>query len=391
MERTSRTRRVRATTAAGLAIALVPAARAQGPDLIEYTFNGADAVNSAVPGAGAAVAANGGSIVFASGGIAFGANDPAALSEGGAPAFLDTGWDTSLGTGDWTIGCFVDLTAGAGDPNFFQYLFGDDSAGAFRAFADGGAGDGNVVLRGPLNEVPILGGASEVAPVHLCWVYDSADGEIRSYLNGALNSVVPQAPLDIQGTGAVGFYVMGYNASSFGMRAGTVLDEFRVYGRAIDQSELNAWVALGADSPVGSIYCGPAVPNSTGQPGRILALGSDEVAAEDLTLRGVLLPESSFAYFLASQTQDLVPGFGGSLGTRCVGGSIAKWSSPSEVQVVGATGRISLAIDLSAIPLPGGAVAVAPGDTWNFQGWYRDSVLGVPESNFTDAVSVTFR
>ncbi|MCP3916270.1 MAG: hypothetical protein GY711_12005 [bacterium] len=30
-----------------------------------------------------------------------------------------------------------------------------------------------------------------------------------------------------------------------------------------------------------------------------------------------------------------------------------------------------------------------PGETWNFQCWYRDNNPG-PTSNFTDAVSVTF-
>ena len=33
---------------------------------------------------------------------------------------------------------------------------------------------------------------------------------------------------------------------------------------------------------------------------------------------------------------------------------------------------------------------VLPGDTWNFQAWFRDMNPG-PTSNFTDGVAVTFR
>ena len=55
----------------------------------------------------------------------------------------------------------------------------------------------------------------------------------------------------------------------------------------------------------------------------------------------------------------------------------------------GSTGSFSLALDLTAMADPANPVAVQPGDTWNFQAWYRDANPG-PTSNFTDAVSVTF-
>ena len=43
-------------------------------------------------------------------------------------------------------------------------------------------------------------------------------------------------------------------------------------------------------------------------------------------------------------------------------------------------------VDLNGIPSGSGFVAVQPGETWNFQCWYRDGAT----SNFTDAVSITF-
>jgi hypothetical protein len=30
------------------------------------------------------------------------------------------------------------------------------------------------------------------------------------------------------------------------------------------------------------------------------------------------------------------------------------------------------------------------GDTWHFQGWYRDTPAGSGQSNFTNGLSVTF-
>ena len=34
--------------------------------------------------------------------------------------------------------------------------------------------------------------------------------------------------------------------------------------------------------------------------------------------------------------------------------------------------------------------AIAPGDRWFFQAWYRDQVAGQPTANFSDAVEVAF-
>jgi hypothetical protein len=49
----------------------------------------------------------------------------------------------------------------------------------------------------------------------------------------------------------------------------------------------------------------------------------------------------------------------------------------------------SVTLDLTAFPQPGGTHGVMPGETWNFQCWYRDANPG-PTSNFTDGISITF-
>ncbi|MFT7679356.1 MAG: hypothetical protein ACI8QC_003357, partial [Planctomycetota bacterium] len=35
-------------------------------------------------------------------------------------------------------------------------------------------------------------------------------------------------------------------------------------------------------------------------------------------------------------------------------------------------------------------ITIVAGDTWHFQGWYRDTGAGVGFSNFTNGLSVTF-
>ena len=137
-------------------------------------------------------------------------------------------------------------------------------------------------------------------------------------------------------------------------------------------------------------YCGPAVVNSTGASAEISATGNAAVSANDVTLMASNLPTNQFGIFVTSQMQGLTPGAGGtSNGDLCVGGMIGRFTTPSQIQNSGATGTFSFQPDLTMFPQGSGFVAVAPGDTWNFQAWYRDAVgLG---SNFTDAVAITFQ
>jgi hypothetical protein len=144
---------------------------------------------------------------------------------------------------------------------------------------------------------------------------------------------------------------------------------------------------FGPTSP-GTSYCGPAPTNSTGSSGSIAAIGSGLVSANNLTVEATSLPNNSFGYFLTSQTQGLVMNPGGSIGNLCLGGSIGRYVGPGQIKNSGTTGAFSLLLDLGQMPTPGGLVPAAAGQTWNFQGWYRDSVGGTAVSNFTDGVTV---
>ncbi len=142
---------------------------------------------------------------------------------------------------------------------------------------------------------------------------------------------------------------------------------------------------LVADTQLGTTYCTPAIPNSTAIPGIISAMGSPVVIDNDVTLTADQLP-INFGYFLTSQTQ----GFfnpPGSNGFICLGGDIGRYHQPQNI-IVGPTGSIQ--IDLANVPQPTGLVAIQPGETWNFQCWYRD-FNPILTSNFTDGVSILFQ
>ncbi|MEZ6015700.1 MAG: hypothetical protein R3F49_11335 [Planctomycetota bacterium] len=141
---------------------------------------------------------------------------------------------------------------------------------------------------------------------------------------------------------------------------------------------------------LGTSYCGPAVPNSSGASAVISAAGSLVVANNDFTLRAHSLPLNAFAFFITSQTQGNTPMAGGSTGTICLAGAVGRGVGNSIVSS-GATGVVSVLADLTAMPQPTGSVAVMAGETWNFQCWYRDAVGGSATSNFSDGLSVTFQ
>lgn len=153
---------------------------------------------------------------------------------------------------------------------------------------------------------------------------------------------------------------------------------------------INGFQIIGdqAGPGIGANYC-MAAANSTGNPGTINALGSTTASDNDLTLLASDLPSNQFGIFLTSMTQAFSPGASGtSNGNLCLGGSIGRFSQPSQTQSTGTSGVITLGIDLTTIPQGSSFVAVAAGETWNFQAWHRD-VVGLG-SNFTDGLEIDF-
>ena len=138
--------------------------------------------------------------------------------------------------------------------------------------------------------------------------------------------------------------------------------------------------------PIGTNYCGPANLNSTGMPAVISAYGLDTAADNDVRLDAAQMPANQFGYFINSLTQ----GFAnppGSQGNLCVSGQIGRHTA--NVLSTGAAGEFSLQLDLTAVPTPGGPVAISAGETWNWQAWFRD-VNPTQTNNFTDGITIVF-
>ena len=143
-----------------------------------------------------------------------------------------------------------------------------------------------------------------------------------------------------------------------------------------------------ASAQIGTPYCA-ANPNTTGVTSVISASGSTDVAQNDVTLACASLPLNSFGFFIVSRTQAFVANPGGSSGNLCVGGSIGRYSL--SVLNAGATGQVSLPINLTNIPHPTTPFAVMGGDVLNFQYWHRDGVAGGPAtSNFSNGLEIAF-
>ena len=139
---------------------------------------------------------------------------------------------------------------------------------------------------------------------------------------------------------------------------------------------------------LGDLYCDPAVANSTGRPGILEVTGSDVISTNQLRLTALQLPQNTFGFFLTSRTQAQVANPGGSQGVLCLGGAIGRYQAFALNS--GTTGTIALDVSPLTLPQPLGTVSAQVGESWSFQGWYRDA-NPQSTSNFTDAVAVTFQ
>ncbi|MDX1908764.1 MAG: LamG-like jellyroll fold domain-containing protein [Bacteroidia bacterium] len=162
--------------------------------------------------------------------------------------YVNTGWATSLTGTSWTISFWA---SNIQPSSTLYYIFGDNTAGSLRCFTNGVAGPNNWILRGPVADVSVPGGAV-AGPTMTTFVYDTATSDIKAYLNGVLVNTVAQNPLTINGTGP--FKVGGY-ATSTGLSAGGLMDEFRIYNRALSEAEILDLVDLTRYDTLSVVTC----------------------------------------------------------------------------------------------------------------------------------------
>lgn len=137
---------------------------------------------------------------------------------------------------------------------------------------------------------------------------------------------------------------------------------------------------------IGTPYCMPSQPNSTGASGSIRATGSTLASANDVTLTATALPSLTTAMFVSGSQEGTIPLLGGSGGVLCVSGVIGRFQD--SVGTTAANGTIRLRIDTASIPTALGPIAATSGLTYRFQCWHRDT--STSGSNTSSAVAVTF-
>lgn len=276
-------------------------------------------------------------------------------------------WTTS--TGMQYLGTLPGLTSsGAHDVSADgSVVVGDWSSGTFRWTAAG------------MQDLGVLGTARGV----------SADGSV---IVGQTSIALPWAIHAYRWTAATGALELGSLAGPYGWSAaeGTSADGSVVVGWSQSPSGNDTAFRSSVTVPhaIGTSYC-PTVPNSTGARSLLRAFGTDVLSVNSVELIAESLPPAAFGFFLVSRTQAVVFPVPNSEGVLCLGGSIGRYVGPGQILSSGTTGSFALAIDLTAVPQPLGAVPVQPGETWHFQTWHRDS-NPTPTSNFTHGLSVLF-
>lgn len=137
-------------------------------------------------------------------------------------------------------------------------------------------------------------------------------------------------------------------------------------------------------------YCSPALFNSSGFSALIDADGCD--LGGSVNLIATQLPPNVFGYLLIGNGNGVIqpPGSGGRL---CLGGSTpAPGRYVADVGSAGPGGMIVTDVvsgvtggGAGQLPSPPGGL-LQPGDSWNFQLWFRDGNT----SNLTDAITILF-
>jgi hypothetical protein len=210
------------------------------PEVLYFKFNAGTTTtpNYAVPGRGNATATVTGHTLAPGGQF-----DSTLLGGEGAGSdhWVDNGWAPNLGNGSWTIGFWL---SGLHLPTTITnpcYLFGDVNTAAFRCFWAGagistvdtailfrktGLADLRIVLPNP--------SLNQNSYVHI--VYDSTTSTIAGYRNGVRLVTGTWASPSVTGAGP--FKIAGYSTAANSLVSGAKMDEFRLYSRALDSTEI---------------------------------------------------------------------------------------------------------------------------------------------------------
>ena len=136
----------------------------------------------------------------------------------------------------------------------------------------------------------------------------------------------------------------------------------------------------GNDDPAGGCI------NSSGSGARLEVFGSDSVLQDDAIFSATQLSANSVCLLVVGSQTAQEPF---SNGQRCVGGFIQRVDQHLNS---GQKGAVAFSNVLERLAVTG--LAIQPGETWNFQVWYRDTPASQTpcqqSSNMTNAYAITF-
>jgi len=196
------------------------------PEMIYYKFKtnvNNTTPNFAIPGHGYKMA-----IVVGQEFSPDGMYDSCLMGVGGVNDYVNTGWTIDIGTGNWTIGFWVNNLVNSNP----TYLFGNSSSTDFRCFYGGAAGNNNILLRGNFQDVKVFNVMPGPAFIH--FVYNGIS--IKVYKNGILQNSYARTGVNISCPGPL---KIGGFAQHNCLNDGGLLDEFRFYDRALNESEIS--------------------------------------------------------------------------------------------------------------------------------------------------------
>lgn len=125
-----------------------------------------------------------------------------------------------------------------------------------------------------------------------------------------------------------------------------------------------------------AVYCEGEANSISASGADVFISGSNSIQANDLTFVIASMPPNTFALAARSQSQTSLPVGGGLL---CLGTPTIRM----DIIQADLLGQGIFQVDTTALHQ---GIGVAPGETWNYQFWYRDGAT----SNFSDAVEVTW-
>lgn len=244
--------------------------------------------------------------------------------------FVNTGWATNL-SGSWIISLWLTQPTAT---STLLYFFGDSTAGNFRAFTNGLADTNTIILRGGFTDVLITDVWSAGSGV-VHFVYDSAAGLITGYKNGQLTTVTQSTTPTI--SGAEPFKVAGYS-STVGLQAGQVLDEFRMYNRALSADEITA--TWNRTLPLRDMSISKTVQPAIAEPGDAIVYTINYANTDATILNNIVITDTVGSYLT-----DVDYTASGVALTRSSGTTYV-WTAPS--LPVGASGTGTLTTPLAS-------------------------------------------